>query len=421
MDNLKSKIAVSFSVVMIFLLSCMVSKASADDFFAIRDTSDKEELAAIRNLRIKQIDFYRSMSSIRNPSTLSALTNYRWHTSGYGKKPFILDGDLNMPIPIRGPVIGNLLNAFHVIPRFQFRIFANDVDFPYRVGDKSNPVRTPSAMPGFAWYMTHRDHWDSSHYATDTDKNDLYWGLYAYHHSNGQDGSELDTTDDGVIRVNLYNGNFGEQVVFEPTIGGRVVFPSRIYRCDEEAKSSGDLVDHRESVTQIFYWQLSYEWRPDAWTNSTYDDHDIYGKNRVKMMLNFIRLNTEFENLYDGKDYERVTNESFYEKVRLVFNTSYIADANYKSGDITDLRDVSLWNISKRLNVDLSAHYIPDWTKNMAFFLKAGYTGSDEYNVYFQDSYVHYKFGVSFTFFDQPETQRLDYARHRLFKKNYSL
>jgi len=363
----------------------------------------------IKDDREYHIDFHRTMASIRRPSTLSSLTNYRWHTNGYRKKPFILDGDLNLPIVIKGPSFCNLLNTFHVVPRFQFRIFANDDQFPYQKGDTSNPVRTPSAMPGFAWYMTSTSKWDNIHSAVQEDlRHHFYWGIYAYHHSNGQDGQELDTTSNGVIRVNLYNGNFGEQFVFEPTIGGRFKFGFDNSECMNSPKEDPAVVRKRTAETKVFYWQLSYEWRPDTWTNSTFDEYDIYGKNRIRMMFNLMQIRTVQEMIFGNHDFVGVSRESFYERFRYNLNLSYIADANYKSGDISALKEVGLFDFSKRLNVDLTIHFIPNWSKNMGWFSTIGYVGSDEYNVYFQDSYLHYKMGLSFAFFDQPDWQEID-------------
>lgn len=367
-----------------------------------------DEMYNIKYDRQLHIDFHKSMNSLRRPSTISSLTNFRHHIHGYQKKPFIMDGDLNLPIAIKGPKWGKTLHTFQVIPRFQFRIFQNDEDFPYGKGDTSNPVRTPSAMPGFAWYMTLTNLWEDSHDPINDYKHDIYWGIYAYHHSNGQDGEELDISLPNTTRVNLYNGNFGEQLVFEPTIGGRIHFVSTPDDDIKGGKRMGETRNLFTGMDRVLYWQFSYEWRPDTWTNEVFDTYNIYGKNRVKFLFTLQALPTLIEQLFDGKDYIDVTDELRYERRRHTLELNYIVDNNYASGNVTALEDVGLFDVSKRLNINYTFHFIPYFTKNLGLFAKLGYTGSDEYNIYFQDSFWHSSIGFSFAFFDQPEWQNIN-------------
>jgi len=389
----------------IFIL--LVSICWTTQLYGQPDLSDKE-LYAIRNKRASQVDFYRSMNSYRLPSTLNSITNKRWHQNGYEKKKFILDGDLNIPISIKLPEVGKYLQTLLVIPRFQFRIFSNDDQFPYGIGDTSNPVRTPSAMPGAAYFMTHERLWDDSHSANYNRKWNWYWGVYAYHHSNGQDGNELDTTNAGVVRVNLYNGNFGEQVVIEPTIGGRYLFNFKHRNLDPKDADIGEVIKEKSGAAKILQWQLSYEFRPNDWTNSTFDRFNIYGKRRLRSMISFSYLKQVQELLFDGSGYALVSEESLYERWRFTLRMGFITDRNYNVGNINALESVGRFDLSKRLNTELFLNFIPEWSKNFGFYGSFGYIASDEYNIYFQDRYWSAEIGVSFAFYDQPAWQEID-------------
>jgi len=170
----------------------------------------------------QQNDFHNTLQVIREPTTASGLwTNYNWVIDGYQKNPFILDADVNFPIAVRAPIKG-LYSSVHFIPKFKFRIFKNDESVPFGIGDVSRPVRTPSAMPGIAWYFTPKSWWHRTD-NVDTFK-DKYFGIHLFHHSNGQDGVELDTVKLG--EINTYNGNFSENLVVKFVFGGRRISPT---------------------------------------------------------------------------------------------------------------------------------------------------------------------------------------------------
>lgn len=120
-----------------------------------------------KNRLIENHHFHATMRMIQEPSTVSSITNWTINTYGYDKKNFILDGDLQFPISIGGGRFG--MNTFQIIPRFRFRIFQDDPMVPFgKEGDTSLPVRTPSAMPGIAYYGTFRSWWSTnSKVATD--------------------------------------------------------------------------------------------------------------------------------------------------------------------------------------------------------------------------------------------------------------
>ncbi len=161
--------------------------------------------------RERNYDFHYLMRSIHEPSFVTSKITWNWWNLGTVKKNYVLDADVNIPIALGGKRMG--LSTFHVIPRFIVRIFHDDMSIPYGPkGDDSFPVRTPSTIPGLAWYFTFKSLWESGQ----NDHANYFFGIYAFHHSNGQDGDEIypDNT------VNIYNGSFGEQVVFDFTFFG---------------------------------------------------------------------------------------------------------------------------------------------------------------------------------------------------------
>jgi hypothetical protein len=345
------------------------------------------------------------MRSIQDPSTVTAFTTWTHNTLGYNKKNYVLDADVQIPISIGGKKFG--LNEIQVIPRFQFRIFQDDPNVPYGPhGDESLPVRTPSAMPGLAYYRSFRSWWRN-------ERNPLkFVGFYAYHHSNGQDGYELDTSN-GKKQVNVYNGNFSEDLIIEFMIGGRIKFRGNgdaLFSEKNKSKlaknSAGKQIFIKTGSQKDFYWKLSYELHPKSLSNTVFDSLGMMGRNRINIRtgLRFIPTMTEW--IGDGKQWCNIAPEKGYERWRLTANLSYILDDVYNRGDdINHLEKINLLNASRRLNFSLSAYRVIGHSGNAAGFVQAAYLGSDPYNIYFNQSLWQFKIGLAFAFFDQPDEE----------------
>ncbi|MFT3750649.1 MAG: hypothetical protein QM768_20225 [Agriterribacter sp.] len=358
--------------------------------------------AATKNIldkRDQNYDFHYTLRKIQEPSQVSSMSNWTIHNMGYQKKNFILDADVQIPISIGGKRFG--LNELQVIPRFQFRIFQDDPNVPYGTkGDASLPVRTPSAMPGIAYYRTFRNWWNEKKMLLP------FVGIYLYHHSDGQDGNEIDSSG-GHLRVNVYNGNFSENLIGEFIIGGKVKFEGNdapFFLMNDPVHREGKQRYVQISNAREFYWKLSYEWHPKFLSNEVFDQLRIYGRKRINIRTAFITLPTLLEVLDDGRQWCKLVPEKKYERWRFTGNLNYILDRVYYRGeDMASLQKISQFNLQRRLNLWLTAYRIIRPSKNAAVFAQAGYFGSDNYNIFFNESFWHFKIGLAFGFFDQPD------------------
>jgi len=355
-------------------------------------------------------EFYKTLRKIHEPSTVSSFTNWTFNNLGYQKKNFILDGDLNIPIAIQ--LSGKIgLNTLHIIPRFKFRIFQNDPDFPHSAnGDASLPVRTPSAMPGIAYYWAHPNWWTDQE---DKHIQNIYLGIYAYHHSNGQDGNELDTILVG--EINTYNGNFGEDLVFEFIFGASKKFRSiqndKWFGTEYNEKVGnyklGKKLTLKPSTGHELHWRVGYEFHPKVVSNPVFDSLDMYGRHRLNISLSYLRLPKFWSFIGDNDEWCSIGPERNYEKWRHTLNISYILDNKYKRGNYLNPEVVSYFNLKRRLNISYTLYYVIGRSRFSALFAQVSYFGTDNYNIYFNNSLTSIRIGVAFGFFDQPHKSDL--------------
>lgn len=365
-------------------------------------------LSEIISIRERKIDFNNTLRMIHEPATISMWSNLHHNYSGYQKKPFLLDGDLNIPISFQIP---NRLGfgTLQVIPRFKFRIFQNDPKVPFGKGDISLPVRTPSAMPGLVYYFTTNKLWKNTN---DPGLfSDIYFGLYAFHHSNGQDGEEVDLINKG--EVNTYNGNFSENLNFEFILGGRKKITTlnlnnfcnnRTYKRSIH-KRVGKELDLKPSIRREFYWKLGYEWHPKELSNQIFTDFNMYGRKRLNLYFSYSIIPTLWQFISDGLQWCQISSETSFERFRHNLKITYIMDQQYFRGNTHSLEKISQFNVSKRVNINYSLYWIFKKSQFSALFAQIGYFGSDEYNIYFNDSYLNLKAGIAFGFFNQPDKQ----------------
>lgn len=411
-----------------------------DDTISFPDIADRIEV------RRRNFHFYKSMLNVQPPSTLSGATisSFTFNTMGYDKKNFILDANVQSPIALGGKRWG--LHTIHIIPQFVFRIFANDPNVPLHPdGDTSLPVRTPSAIPGIAYYFSPKQWWDPDRHwskneaeanrtaaTKDTHVGDnRYLGLYLYHHSNGQDGIEI--VNDS---VNIYNGNFGENVVVEIIYGQQRTYimnqqallnklntnnQQRKQRIQERAERMER--SERDKTPEVFIksansmqlnWRVSLEWHPYGLSSSTFRDMSAFGDypSRSRMIprtrlngrasLHFIPMLVEY---ITGSDrWCLVSPAAHYERWRFMGSFSYALDPDYYRGTrISDLENVGYFDLNRRLNLSFAAYHVLKRSKYAAAFAEVGYMGSDPYNIYFNDSLWQIRFGLAFGFFDQPQ------------------
>ncbi len=350
-------------------------------------------------------NFHQYLRSVQTPSQFSMLSNLRIVTLGQNKKPFLLDADWRLPLSVFGfKKFG--YHSFQIIPWFKFRIFQDDKNAHYGIGDFSRPVRTPSAMPGVAWYWTLPSWWQKKPSA-DFFKH-KYIGIYAFHHSNGQDGPTIIRGNGGLI-INQYNGDFSQDIVFEFIVGGRRIgreMPFTTGRNTLVPKlQKGTMGFEYERVVSKyteFNWRVGYEYHPSSLTLSILNRLNIYGRNRCNLYLTWSHKRKLAKYISNEEQWYQFEQEKSYERWRHSLNVSYIADKNYARGELTNkTQDMEWFRFDRRLNFDYSLYFIPKNWQSLAFFTQVGYFGSDYYNIYFNDSYLGVRVGLAFAFFEK--------------------
>ncbi len=334
-----------------------------------------EGVQNILNDRNNSLYFYKTMNLIAEPTTLSSFSDLvAYEKSERQKDPFVINGDVQPPIALGGKRWN--YNTIHIVPHFKVRIFENNKTR----GDSSLPVRTPSYMPELIWYFSFKS-------ISQTILNDgaFYFGAFkAFHHSDGQDGNEFDKNG----TVNFYNGNFGENAVFELMIGR--------YWEDRYANSL--------DPQNLQYIKLSYEYHDRNLTTKAFLNHYMYGRNRLNFQYGLSLMDMYNECIVDNGICYFVANNQVKERWRFVFNFNYITDRKYFSGDnIYKLKKENFFAV-KRLNIYATGYWIIPGSVNAALFLQAGYWGSDSYNIYFAQSIAEIRFGLAAAFFRYPKS-----------------
>lgn len=342
--------------------------------------------------RTNSMYFFRMMQKLNEPSTVSIFdpTNVK---QGIQKKPYILHANIQTPIAIGGyrGNIGNsgFLFTAHLVPQFRVRIFQNDLS----VGDSSRPVRTPSYMPGGKLFLTHERWWNPDR------NNNHFIGIRLFHHSNGQDGAEFrgDT-------VNVYNGNFGEELVWEFQYGGYYASkPKKDFKVPRW-KLLGWRISAEMQHYYIWSWKIGYEYHPYNLSTDYFRELNFYGRKRLNINLDFMRISQFNRYVFIPKlgVEKMIETGGEEERWRLSLNATYILDENYSIGNANDPKKVKDEDngVIYRTNIYLTAYLPFRGTPYTAFFIEGGYYGSDPYNIYFQYRMWYLRFGVALHFFN---------------------
>ncbi len=316
-----------------------------------------------------------------------------------------MEADSRFPIALAGrdwySKNSGLFYTLHMIPQFKVRIFRDD---PTQ-GDSSRSVRTPSYIPGFNFFLTHRKFWSGfspNGKASNTFQQFYFLRFRGFHHSNGQDQPEF--LPDGTI--NTYNGNFGEGIILDLSLGGLYRFKKA--KVDSITRRRFFFAPKRFAYQRqnygAAYWRLGYEYHPYITerirSNPQYDRYDLLGKNIVRLQLGYIRYAQIKEYaLYPQGHRQLLAQHRARERWRALFNLSYISDRELNTGPIDDLEPVALGNLGKRVNVDFTLYLKTYGNKHAAWFFQTGYHGSDPYNLYFQQSVLFYRIGIAWSSF----------------------
>ena len=242
---------------------------------------------------------------------------------------------------------GHLVPHYYVFPK-DWRVgFVITPSIRIRIMDgKSLPVRTPSYIPGGTLYF--KINRDTAHYK--------YLSLAVFHHSNGQDGAPL--MSDGSI--NTYNGNFGTNYVeVALNFGSQTAKKNRYYKLGLEAHSG-----------------LLEKWDEPAY-------RDKFGKLRVNAKIVGTKYITRFADFINTRALKRPTSKETQELWRAVFEGMLIIDPN------VDLPWTQLFNAELKIYRKIGN------SPNTSWFLSGGYIGHDYYNIYFEDHYPVFRFGLA--------------------------
>ncbi|MES2376473.1 MAG: hypothetical protein V4553_07835 [Bacteroidota bacterium] len=212
--------------------------------------------------------------------------------------------------------------------------------------EKGSPVKSPSYTPGLAIYF--RVNSDAYH--------SRFFSVAYNHHSNGIEGPTFYNT--GVLNVD--SGKFTTN------------FYTLLFHAGTRIDKDDLIINSYISGGAELHAGLIGE-------GSAAGLDGKYGWVRAKGSWLY-SLAKRYDNDIDPNKKE------FHDWMRMQLDLQYIVDKydGYSFGEV-----------KKRLNTRLKYYYQLAFMQNTAVMLGGGYRGQDEYNIYFQDSYAYFTFGLS--------------------------
>lgn len=369
-----------FPVCLCIILSLRPHTAVAQDSIYLT----KEEAA-----RESAMDFYGTLMHTADLTLLSAYSEYdkSWpNNKVFANKPYFIQAQLNTPIPIGGrwakTVKTGMRFAVFLHPDIEVRLLRNDK----ARGDTSTPIRTPSFKPGATLFITHSRLWDNR-----PDKH--YFGFKVFHLSNGQDGPHFRPQDGGYY--NRYNGDFSDFIIFQVIYGGTYLFDHQ--KIDTSKAIYRSHYNRTLYASSQLYWRTGVTFYPKVFVDSQLVAEHMYGRYRSNIQIGWIYAPVYQSGVYDHKHgiYKVRSQPERRERFRVWLDMEYIWDAPYRTGPLGDLRTVPIYDITKRLNISLTGSFRVWGTPFAGLFVQMGYYGSDPYNVYFQQSLLVLRAGIS--------------------------
>lgn len=280
------------------------------------------------------IHLYKENSELSYTSPLSEIgAPSKYIISGKLTTTYMLLGAPNIPI------------SFAVIPEFTVRVR----------DEQSAGVRTPSFKLGGTTFIR----------LNQNEKAYKYAELSFTHHSNGQDGEAINS--DGSI--NTINGNFSTNYL------------TTSYRF-------GNFSGLTSSKTLSSYnHRVGLQW--NKWFSYEKALEDNYGFTRLLYNLSY-RKYALYSLGKNGKPSRKTLEKQSksVEKEYLRLNAEF-------SYAVNKINNFQLLEPKKRLNAEVSAHYSFPFMNNVFLMAAAGYYGEDPYNIYFNDKYSYFRFGIS--------------------------
>jgi hypothetical protein len=316
-------------------------------------------------------------------SKASFFANKRWMSKSdfSDRKSLVLDAKIspyinispfNWTINLNKEKESYLMFALYFNPEFEVRIFNNDKS----VGDSSLPVRTASSRPGGELFISH-----SALYKKGRNQN-FGFSVKGYHHSNGQDGEEFNTTDKPWGKkgyFNTYNGNFSDDFVVEV---------------------NGIMFQKNTSNTVNRYLKFGYS--KSTGSAEGMKKYNVYGTNRFNLLYTYKWSPNYKRNIVDHKNKKvyNITDKSYpVERLRVEFFASLITNTM----NVGPINNLSKATFSDRINFHSTLHFRLPGFNAAGLFFEGGYYGQDTYNAYFQRSAWFAKTGLSFGLFTYPK------------------
>lgn len=355
-----------------------------------------DTLQKIINDRQNSSEFRDYIELLNEPTNISGTRFFDYH-SGI-KKAYLFNGDFQMPFTIGGNryISGkrrSWFHAFQFVPEIKVRIFQNDSAYM----DKSKPVRTPSYIPKISYFLSNEKWWNPK------SSRQFYLGFSALHHSNGGDGWEFNYGYDST--VNIYDGSFSESLYFQVCIGGLIRkelnYQGKKNRLHHNTMQKNQKVlENAEMQLHKLGWKVTGEFHPRYFANQKFYDSQLYGGNRIICNLFYQTAHRFDEHHHKNGIWHKINTIGVKENYRFSFQVEYITDLSYRSGDLIQSEKIKFTDASKRLNVCLSFYKRLFDSHFLSAFAQLAYYGSDNYNIYFQQSLFTARMGLAFAFFE---------------------
>jgi hypothetical protein len=346
------------------------------------------------SIRSKQAYAFSSFFKKVSEPSLASMKGTDFHrntSSSLQKKSYALNITIQPVLNLGGKrwFFNKWIHTFQVVPSITARVFSNDST----QNDHSLPIRTPSFIARGTYALAHQ------RWVKESGLPGTYLGISLYHHSNGQDTYEFDYAS-GIL--NTYDGNFSEEAVVDFFMGG---FYQKIHQEGvPKLVKRGARSFLQAARMHLFHWRGGYEYHPRLLSSPKFLAHHLYARKRLFFQCSRLRMPQLKDLVCRGKSCWATTDQKFQsrELSRLALQVSYIVDGRYNDGGLYVQNPIALWNIQKRLNIDLTWYERVGTQSDYALFARLGYYGSDPYNIYFQQSIFVFRFGVAFGVFQDP-------------------
>ncbi|HMY43809.1 MAG TPA: hypothetical protein PLJ37_10615 [Chitinophagales bacterium] len=303
------------------------------------------------------------------------------------KQGFIFNADINPHF-----LIGDLNKTKNVFFEFNPRVIARIRN------DFSGPVKTPSWMPGGNLYFG-----IIANFECDNSESVITsWFVGYQHHSNGQDSCALknhhyDAAIGKCVPNNQYNPD--DKFIFNRENGNfstNIFYIGRLWIIEKPYRKSIWLITNIERVRSSK--KLFIEIHPAG----------LFGASDLGFLDEFIGYEKELKNRYPFLrlkfNYDLMLLQQGFESKYYKLNTSEKFRFSIKSSVvINSICNLKNWKPYNHLNIIARFHLNLFKSSNAGFYIESAFIGSDEYNIFFEDSYYALKIGLHTGFLGKSE------------------